>query len=58
MMSLPFGLFTQVSGSGPLGPLVIPIAQYSIWISGSDNAKDMVFFSSPEPKAPGELIVW
>ena len=22
MMSLPFGLFTQVSGSGPLGPLV------------------------------------
>ena len=25
MMSLTFGLFTQVSGSGPLGPLVIPI---------------------------------
>ena len=23
MMSLAFGLFTQVSGSGPLGPLVI-----------------------------------
>ena len=23
MMSLTFGLFTQVSGSGPLGPLVI-----------------------------------
>ena len=23
MMSLPFGLFTQVSGSGPLGPLVL-----------------------------------
>ena len=22
MMSLPFGLFTQVSGLGPLGPLV------------------------------------
>ena len=22
MMSLPFGLFTKVSGSGPLGPLV------------------------------------
>ena len=22
MMSLPFGLFTQMSGSGPLGPLV------------------------------------
>ena len=25
MMSLTFGLFTQVSGSGPLGPLVFPI---------------------------------
>ena len=24
MMSLAFGLFTQVSGSGPLGPLVLP----------------------------------
>ena len=23
MMSLTFGLFTQVSGSGPLGPLVM-----------------------------------
>ena len=26
MMSLTFGLFTQVSGSGPLGPLVFPSA--------------------------------
>ena len=25
MMSLTFGLFTQVSGSGPLGPLVNPL---------------------------------
>ena len=25
MMSLTFGLFTQVSGSGPLGPLVCSI---------------------------------
>ena len=25
MMSLTFGLFTQVSGSGPLGPLVLEI---------------------------------
>ena len=25
MMSLTFGLFTQVSGSGPLGPLVLNI---------------------------------
>ena len=26
MMSLTFGLFTQVSGSGPLGPLVVKAA--------------------------------
>ena len=26
MMSLTFGLFTQVSGSGPLGPLVLLVA--------------------------------
>ena len=26
MMSLTFGLFTQVSGSGPLGPLVLIVA--------------------------------
>ena len=25
MMSLTFGLFTQVSGSGPLGPLVYEV---------------------------------
>ena len=25
MMSLTFGLFTQVSGSGPLGPLVLKV---------------------------------
>ena len=28
MMSLTFGLFTQVSGSGPLGPLVKNINIY------------------------------
>ena len=28
MMSLTFGLFTQVSGSGPLGPLVFYV-QYN-----------------------------
>ena len=55
MMSLPFGLFTQVSGSGPLGPLVIPIAQYSIWISGSDNAKDMVFLAPLSRRLQGSL---
>ena len=31
MMSLTFGLFTQVSGSGPLGPLVLnlPLCEFS-----------------------------
>ena len=29
MMSLTFGLFTQVSGSGPLGPLVM-----CVWLEG------------------------
>ena len=31
MMSLTFGLFTQVSGSGPLGPLVsfIPSSEFN-----------------------------
>ena len=28
MMSLTFGLFTQVSGSGPLGPLVVISGQW------------------------------
>ena len=28
MMSLTFGLFTQVSGSGPLGPLVLLTCRY------------------------------
>ena len=28
MMSLTFGLFTQVSGSGPLGPLVREIIMH------------------------------
>ena len=28
MMSLTFGLFTQVSGSGPLGPLVVYMYLY------------------------------
>ena len=33
MMSLTFGLFTQVSGSGPLGPLVYKIALAELIIS-------------------------
>ena len=31
MMSLTFGLFTQVSGSGPLGPLVLQYEVYEIY---------------------------
>ena len=30
MMSLTFGLFTQVSGSGPLGPLVLHVRQKNL----------------------------
>ena len=30
MMSLTFALFTQVSGSGPLGPLVVLLFSFSI----------------------------
>ena len=37
MMSLTFGLFTQVSGSGPLGPLVCDYFQ-------TDNAPHSVNF--------------
>ena len=34
MMSLTFGLFTQVSGSGPLGPLVLKNTPYlELWSS-------------------------
>ena len=30
MMSLTFGLFTQVSGSGPLGPLVLDFISFGL----------------------------
>ena len=32
MMSLTFGLFTQVSGSGPLGPLVMELCPFEIFL--------------------------
>ena len=44
MMSLTFGLFTQVSGSGPLGPLVL----------GSDKPR-MLFFPLINVKIVGIL---
>ena len=31
MMSLTFGLFTQVSGSGPLGPLVLILSSVQVY---------------------------
>ena len=40
MMSLTFGLFTQVSGSGPLGPLVINLkvlSQIEMYKTHSDH---------------------
>ena len=40
MMSLTFGLFTQVSGSGPLGPLVF----FSVY--SSESFLLFFFFSS------------
>ena len=33
MMSLTFGLFTQVSGSGPFGPLVIHLFLFDFFSS-------------------------
>ena len=36
MMSLTFGLFTQVSGSGPLGPLVFVLSLRKISQSVSE----------------------
>ena len=33
MMSLTFGLFTQVSGSGPLGPLVKQITHDFLFLA-------------------------
>ena len=35
MMSLNFGLFTQVSGSGPLGPLVVYHFEYCLYVATS-----------------------
>ena len=43
MMSLTFGLFTQVSGLGPLGPLVI-IKVY-MYLYFSANVQEIPFYS-------------
>ena len=46
MMSLTFGLFTQVSGSGPLGPLVYAHGKFGVhgrfgiyWISRNNRPR-------------------
>ena len=36
MMSLTFGLFTQVSGSGPLGPLVFVVRSCFVGWTGAE----------------------
>ena len=43
MMSLTFGLFTQVSGSGPLGPLVLLAVPRRLFCFGSLVVLDVVF---------------
>ena len=39
MMTLPFGLFTQVSGLGPLGPLV-PNAIFTFLLYHADHSSN------------------
>ena len=43
MMSLNFGLFTQVSGSGPLGPLVHYQTRASLGFSLNREMKETLF---------------
>ena len=45
MMSLPFGLFTQVSGSGPLGPLVCILISVNIKVL-------LIFHKQIQPNIP------
>ena len=52
MMSLTFGLFTQVSGSGPLGPLVLVIAMAVLRCSHKSLRTDKGAEYPTEPKLP------
>ena len=57
MMSLTFGLFTQVSGSGPLGPLVsflFLIKPYQGCHSQGKISRKMYFFQVRESQG----ILW
>ena len=56
MMSLTFGLFTQVSSSGPLGPLVSFVYQHlcnvDIMIYKQDSEESRLIYSSLYPMNP------
>ena len=41
MMSLTFGLFTQVSSSGPLGPLVLLIGYCDFFQMSNQGASEL-----------------
>ena len=47
MMSLTFGLFTQVSGSGPLGPLVLANFTYPVKVSSERPMKLEIDLADP-----------
>ena len=46
MMSLTFGLFTQVSGSGPLGPLVVIKTGALIRAEGWGHLLGLIWYSN------------
>ena len=48
MMSLTFGLFTQVRGSGPLGPLVALRTAKTLWSFGHSECN----------RARGKMTDW
>ena len=51
MMSLTFGLFTQVSGSGPLGPLVMQEA----WARLPSGCKPNYYFQFNKAGDPSQV---
>ena len=53
MMSLTFGLFTPVSGSGPLGPLVVYLARVFIFLSKISPRSMNLLIHEPLPTQYG-----
>ena len=49
MMSLTFGLFTQVSGSGPLGPLVWFLGGFWGGVVGGGKVNQLGYVAPPPP---------